>query len=270
MHEQAQRTARLIGGGARLWASSPKLPAWPPSARSPAAGWLLLVLAALSIAGICNLWRSPATAASDDANWVAGTNYIVLVPAQPTAVGPGKIEVTEIFSYACPACNAFHEAVDQLRSSLPSDAALDFVSAGFIPSEDWPTFQRAYYTALELGLMNPRLHDAMFDAVWKTGQLAVVDPQTDRLKEPAPSIQDIAQFFAHETGVSAAKFVAASQSFAVDARIREANQYIEDCGVEETPTIIVNGKYRLNPGTAGGYDQMIELVKYLVAKESGH
>lgn len=206
-------------------------------------------------------------AGSDDAQWVAGTNYIVLSPPQPTAVGPGKVEVTEVFSYACPACNAFYPTVDKLRASLPSYAVLDYVPAGFIPSEDWPVFQRAYYTALQLGLVNPRTHDAMFNAVWKTGELAVVDLQTDRLKKPAPNIQDIARFYAHETHVSAAKFVATSMSFAVDARVREADQYIRDCQVDQTPTIIVNGKYRLNPSTAGGYDQMVALVNYLVARE---
>jgi thiol:disulfide interchange protein DsbA len=38
--------------------------------------------------------------------------------------------------------------------------------------------------------------------------------------------------------------------------------------VDRTPTIIVNGKYRLHVESAGGPDQVIELVKYLVAKES--
>jgi thiol:disulfide interchange protein DsbA len=39
--------------------------------------------------------------------------------------------------------------------------------------------------------------------------------------------------------------------------------------VDRTPTIIVNGKYRLQVESAGGTDQLVELVKYLVAKESG-
>ncbi len=56
-------------------------------------------------------------------------------------------------------------------------------------------------------------------------------------------------------------------SFAVDTRVRQADQYIQDCQVDQTPTIIVNGKYRLTPTTAGGYDQVIALVKYLVARE---
>ncbi len=229
----------------------------------------VVALAVLAVGGLAQ--PSAAAFAADDANWVEGTNYTVLQPAQPTSVGPGKVEVTEVFSYACPACNAFHDTVDKLRASLPSNAVLDFVPAGFIPSEDWPMFQRAYYTAQELRLVNPRMHDAMFDAVWKTGELAVVDPNTDRLRRPAPSIEDAARFYAHETGVSAAKFEAAAMSFAVNVKIREADQYIEDCGVDQTPTIIVNGKYRLTPTTAGGYDQLVALVKWLVAKESaGH
>ena len=39
-------------------------------------------------------------------------------------------------------------------------------------------------------------------------------------------------------------------------------------GIDRTPTIIVNGKYRLYVQSAGGPDEVIELVKWLVAKES--
>jgi thiol:disulfide interchange protein DsbA len=39
--------------------------------------------------------------------------------------------------------------------------------------------------------------------------------------------------------------------------------------VDGTPTIIVNGKYRLHAESAGGTDQLIELVNWLVAMESG-
>jgi thiol:disulfide interchange protein DsbA len=38
--------------------------------------------------------------------------------------------------------------------------------------------------------------------------------------------------------------------------------------VDRTPTIVVNGRYRLYAESAGGEDQLIELVKWLVAKES--
>ena len=35
-----------------------------------------------------------------------------------------------------------------------------------------------------------------------------------------------------------------------------------------TPTFVVNGKYRLNAESAGNYDNVIEVVKFLVAKET--
>ena len=201
------------------------------------------------------------------ADWSAGTNYFVIQPPQPTAVAPGKIEVTEVFSYACPACNHFYPVADRLKAGLPANAELDFIPAGFNPSEDWPMFQRAFYAAQVLGI-DQRTHDAMFDAVWKTGELAVVDAGTNRLKVPAPSIQNAAAFYARVAGIKPEAFVAAANSFGVDTRIRQAEQLIRDYGVASTPTIIVNGKYRLDVQSAGGPEQVVALVKWLVAKES--
>jgi thiol:disulfide interchange protein DsbA len=200
-------------------------------------------------------------------SWDQGRNYYLIDPAQPTTVGPGKIEVTEVFSYACPACNSFYPVVDRLKASLPANAELVFVAAAFRPDEDWPMFQRAYYAAQILGL-DKRTHDAMFDAVWKTGELAISDPRTQRLKVPAPSIQDAAGFYARTAGIKAETFLATANSFGVDTRMRQADQLVKDYRVEGTPTIIVNGKYRLDVQSAGGAEQVIELVKWLVAKES--
>jgi hypothetical protein len=42
----------------------------------------------------------------------------------------------------------------------------------------------------------------MFDAVWKTGQLAIADPTTSRMKNPLPSLEDAAHCYSQLTGVS--------------------------------------------------------------------
>jgi protein dithiol oxidoreductase (disulfide-forming) len=206
-------------------------------------------------------------AAAAATNWGQGTNYFLVVPPQATSVAAGKVEVTEVFSYACPVCAHFYPVVDRLQAALPANAEIDFVAASFRPDEDWPAFQRAYYAAQILGI-DKRTHDAMFDAVWKTGELAVVDPNTQRLRVPVPSIQDIAKFYARVAGVKPETFIATANSFGVDTRMRQADQLVKDYRVEGTPTIIVNGKYRLDTQSAGGPDQLIELVKWLVAKES--
>jgi protein dithiol oxidoreductase (disulfide-forming) len=199
--------------------------------------------------------------------WSEGTQYFLVTPALHTTVPAGKVEVTEIFSYACPHCSEFQPVAKQLRASLPPNAVFTLVPASFNPAEDWPMFQRAYVTADALGIAG-RTHDAIFNAVWKTGELATMDPQTNRPKDPMPSIQDAAKVYNKLTGVPIDKFVAVSQSFAVAVKMKTDDAFLLHGEVDSTPTIIVNGKYRLTTETAGGANQVLQLVKFLVAKES--
>jgi thiol:disulfide interchange protein DsbA len=201
------------------------------------------------------------------ANWSQGTHYFLIQPAQPKTVAENKVEVTEVFSYACPACNRFYPTIDKLRAALPANAELTFIPAAFNPSEDWPMFQRAYYAAQALGV-DKKMHDAVFDAVWKTGELAVIDVSTQRIKSPAPTIEDAARWYAKNAGVKADVFVSTANSFGVDTRIRQADQFIRAAQVEQTPTMIVDGKYRVTVPSAGGDDKLIELVVWLVQQES--
>src|SRR5262245_43810375 len=127
-------------------------------------------------------------------SWVEGTNYYPVVPAQHTNVAPGKIEVAEVFSYGCPYCAQSHPLIEQLRKSLPASAQMVYIPASFNPSEDWPMFQRAACTAQTLGIFD-QTHGKMFDAVWKTGELAISDPKTHALKNPMPTIEDAAKYY---------------------------------------------------------------------------
>jgi thiol:disulfide interchange protein DsbA len=199
--------------------------------------------------------------------WTEGVNYFLIEPARPTNLPPGKVEVTEVFSYACPACNLFQPVMHQLQRSLPANAVLDYVPASFNPSEDWPMFQLAFCTAQFLGVA-AQTHDAMFDAVWTSDELGIVDPATKGLKAHMPTLQDAARFYNARAGVPVDKFLSAAKSFPVDTKVRAADALVVAYGVDSTPTIVVNGKYRLQAGSAGGTDQLIELVKWLVAKES--
>ena len=199
--------------------------------------------------------------------WTEGRNYFLINPPRPTAVGPGKIEVTEVFSYGCPACNVFVPTMHKLKQSLPANVVLDYLPAAFNPSEDWPMFQLAYITAQSLGVAD-QTHDAMFDAVWKTEELAVLERGTERIKSHLPTIEDAARFYQAHAGVPADKFVSTAKSFAVDVKVRSAEAAIQAFGVDRTPTLIVNGKYKVHVQSAGGPDEVIELVKWLVAKET--
>ena len=128
-------------------------------------------------------------------------------------------------------------------------------------------FQLAYITAQTLGVAD-QTHDAMFNAVWQSGELAVIDPATRSIKRPLPAIEDAARFYHAKAGVPADKFLATAKSFAVDVKVRAAEGLTQAYRIDRTPTIVVNGKYRLHTESAGGNDQLVELVKWLVAKES--
>jgi protein dithiol oxidoreductase (disulfide-forming) len=203
------------------------------------------------------------------ATFSEGSDYVLVTPPQQTTVPKGKVEVMEVFSYGCPVCNAFQPVMDKLRHSLPPNAQVVLLPASFNnTAEDWPMFQRAWFAAQFLGIAE-RTHQAMFDAVWKTGELATSDYATNRLKDPQPTLEQAARFYARVAGVDPQKFLAMANSFGVDSKMRAADAQIIAMHVSGTPTLIVNGKYRVTRDWRPSSDQFIELIKYLVDKESG-
>jgi protein dithiol oxidoreductase (disulfide-forming) len=255
-------------------------PAAPASAAKPAPA-ASAPAAASTAAAAASSAAAPAAAAStaqkttpapaepfvDNGKWVEGKNYFTIEPAQPTGI-PDKIVVIEAFSYACPACFQFHSTADQLAQSLPAGAVMTYLPVSFRPDENFPLFQRAYYAAKAMGVAD-KTYDAMFDAIWKSGELASDDLATGRPKPQSawPTIDDVAKFYA-KYGIDPKQFVAVANSFSINTQMKRADDMVKAYGVEATPTIIVNGKYRFTPGDAGGYAQSIELTKWLVAKEA--
>ncbi|HTY93811.1 MAG TPA: thiol:disulfide interchange protein DsbA/DsbL [Steroidobacteraceae bacterium] len=201
--------------------------------------------------------------------WTEGRHFEVISPAQRTTVPAGKVEVMEVFSYGCIACNAFQPAIAALERSLPANAQMVFLPASFNPAEDWPMLQRAYFTAQALGVAS-RTHQGMFDAVWKTGELGISDPATRRLKNPQPSIEAAAKCYEHLAGIRPEVFLATARSFAVDLKMHAADAQIEAMHVPSTPCIVVNGKYRIVMDSLQSQDDLNGLVRYLVDRESRH
>ncbi|WP_284333009.1 thiol:disulfide interchange protein DsbA/DsbL, partial [Dyella flagellata] len=239
----------------------------PAAASTAASASTAAAPAAAATAAAPRKPSAPAEPFVDNGKWVEGKNYFTVEPQQPTG-NPDKIVVTEAFSYACPACNAFHTTVDQLEQGLPSNAVMTYLPVSFRPDENFPLFQRAYYAAKALGVAD-KTQDAMFDAVWKSGELASDDLTTGRPKPQSawPTIDDVAKFYG-KYGVDPKQFVAVANSFSINTQMKRADDMVKAYGVEGTPTIIVNGKYRFTPSDAGGYAQTIELAKWLVAKET--
>jgi thiol:disulfide interchange protein DsbA len=112
-------------------------------------------------------------------------------------------------------------------------------------------------------------NDAMYDAVWKTKELSSMNAAGTGLKPVSalPTIEDIAKVYA-KFGADPQQFAGIANSFAVNIKMKRADDLIKAYGVNSTPTMVINGKYRFDVGNAGGYAQAVELTQWLVAKEA--
>jgi thiol:disulfide interchange protein DsbA len=179
-----------------------------------------------------------------------GHDFEILPTPQPTWAA-GKIEVAEVFSYRCIHCAEFQPKVNAWKKSMPSDVRWEYVPGVFGGS--WDTFARAFFAAQVMGIQ-PKTHDAVFKAVF-------VDQAAG-----TGSAEDIAAMYA-KLGVDKAKFLATMNSFGVTAKLNRAKQFAMRSGVDGTPTLIVNGKYRVSVTPDHGFDGMLSTANWLIAKE---
>ena len=214
---------------------------------------------------LIRLFALATAVAAQSAEWVAGRHYTV-IPTQRTSVPAGKVEVLEVFSYGCPACYSYQSTMARIKAGIPKNAQVAYLPASWHAEENWPVYQLAYLTAQALGVAD-KAHDAMFEAVWRTDELGVIDRSTGRPKRKLPTMEDVARFYERTTGVKAADFVKATKSFGVDLKARQADKQIVDMKIAGTPTIVVAGKYRIENDAIRGLD-IVELVNFLVAKET--
>ncbi|MFK2877726.1 thiol:disulfide interchange protein DsbA/DsbL [Rhodanobacter hydrolyticus] len=248
-------------------ATAPAPASTAPTSAAPAANASTAAPAAAATAAATPA-APPAQPFVDNGQWVEGKDYHRIDPVQPKYVATDKIEVVEVFSYACPACNAFHGTMDQIEKSLPANAVVHYLPSSMRPDENWVVYQRAYFAAEALGV-RAKAHDAFYDATWKTGETATYDLSTGQPKPKAawPTIEDIAKFYA-KFGVDPKEFVAVANSFSINTKMKQADDMQRAYGVNETPNIVVDGKYRVSPHEVGSLQRTIDLVQWLVAKEA--
>lgn len=210
--------------------------------------FLLAGLVAMSACGAHEGHGQAAAGAAPTTDWKEGQHYFAITtPVPPTS---GKVEVSEMFSYACPHCAHFQPYAEQIKAKLPAQATFVYVPVVFNPS--WEPFARAYYAAQSLGVLD-KSHQALFDAL-------------HRDHKPLRTIEDLAGFFG-TLGVDPKNFTSTAQSFVVEGQLTKANGLARSYEIQSTPTLIVNGKYRLDASSAGGQDQAVTLALWLVDKE---
>jgi protein dithiol oxidoreductase (disulfide-forming) len=202
----------------------------------------------------------PADAQLPGGKWKPGTNYDVLTPAQPTNVGPGKVEVVEVFWLACPHCYAFEPYVQAWLKNKPS--YIEFVRVPVMWGPVHRAHARLFYTLQALNRSD--LFEKAFDTIQQKHELLVSTTGND---EESLKLQ---QTWAKDNGISPDDFAKAFNSFSVNSNLQRAEQLTQRYQVQGVPLVVINGKYTTDVAKAGGPQQLISEIDDLAASERRH
>lgn len=183
------------------------------------------------------------------ASWEEGTHYQVLDTPVRTASDSG-VEVAEVFWYGCPHCYTFKPLVESWAEDLPED--VNYVKIPAALGSSWEPHAKAFYALEAMGELD-KVHDALFDAL--AGE-----------RRPLNSGEALADFVSGY-GVDDEEFLKNYNSFGVNAKMQQAQSKIRGARVTGTPTMLVNGKYRVTASMAGSHEATLEVVDYLIEQE---
>ena len=188
--------------------------------------------------------------------WQVGKNYQPIVPAQPTNVGPGKIEVVEVFWYGCGHCFALDPFLESWKANKP--AYIEFVRVPVMWGPAHKSHARFYYTLVALG-RDKDLHVKAFDTIHRANNPLLGNDEESSYKAQLA--------FAKANGIDEKKFADTYRSMWVDTKLRQAEDLTKRYRVEGVPMMVVNGKYSTDVGMAGGQSQLVSLINDLAASE---
>jgi thiol:disulfide interchange protein DsbA len=197
----------------------------------------------------------PAQHQLPDGKWKPGVNYAPVVPSQPTSVPAGKVEVLEVFWYACPHCYDLESYIAAWRKTKP-----DYIEFVRVPVM-WGPLHRAhaqlYYTLKQLGRND--LDAKAFETLHQ---------QQNPLAGNSPDETFARQLqFASDNGIEGEAFRKAYNSFAVNSDLQRAEEITLRYQVEGVPMVVINGKYITDVGKAGSQESLIAEINDLAAGE---
>jgi protein dithiol oxidoreductase (disulfide-forming) len=185
-----------------------------------------------------------------------GIDYEVLQTPQPTFMPKaGKVEVVEVFSYACPHCAHFLPVVEPWKKKLPAD--VNFIYMHSVGQGSWERFARGFYAAENKKLL-ARTHEALFKAVF-----------IEQTVSPNASLDEIAQFYSG-FGFSQKAFLDLMTSPTIEKATKQSMQFTIRTGANSTPTLVIAGKYRVTATPDRGFEGMLKTADFLIAKERGY
>ncbi|MAW32555.1 MAG: disulfide bond formation protein DsbA [Alteromonadaceae bacterium] len=180
-----------------------------------------------------------------------GVHYELIEPAIHTGVSD-RVVVTEFFSYGCGHCYNFEPLLESFDARLPDGVMLQRTPVIWNNNPGMKLLAKTYYAVEVLDVFEP-VHGAVFNAIHR---------QRKRLSSP----EAVKAVFV-ENGVSDSDFDRAFGSFGIDSMVRQAAARTEGARINGTPSLMVNGKYRIDTRQAGSQANMLKIAAFLADKE---
>jgi len=180
-----------------------------------------------------------------------GLHYFLIEGAP--AVSGGEMKLEEAFSYLCTHCYTFEPYAASWVQRKPENVQFRRIPVVF-GRGSWELYARGYVTA---HMMNApaEAHIALMDRIWKE-------------KQVIRNLDELATFYS-QFGLDKEKFISTSRSFAVDGMLRKDQTLVRDYGIRGTPSLVLNGKYRIAGSAAvPSFDVMFDVVDYLIELET--
>lgn len=207
--------------------------------RCRGAGLLLLLL-------VCGLGQ-----ADDGSHGIkVGINYKEIATPQPVTAPAGKVEVIEFLWYDCQTCYVMQPLIEHWLAEHRDTVAYSRLPA--VTGDNMVYFARVFYAAQALGVLE-QATPALFAAI-------------HRYARPLDTDDQLAEFFG-DLGVERARFLSAFRSSATADKVRDAKLMNRRYDVQGAPTLVVAGRYRIDPTMVASPDAMIEELDFLVQRE---
>ena len=188
-------------------------------------------------------------AAAQDGQYVEGKHYVRIDPVVPPLENSeSKHEVVELFWYGCSHCYDFEPYVNKWKDSKSSDVS--FIRVPAIFNARWEQHARAYYSLELMGELD-KAHELLFNGIHEQGR-------------GLHDLDSMARYFA-ANDIDETQFRESFNSFAVETKINRAKQLVRQYQITGVPTIIVDGKFKISASSAGGYQQLVEIIDSLTA-----
>ncbi|TDR80156.1 thiol:disulfide interchange protein DsbA/DsbL [Paludibacterium purpuratum] len=159
-----------------------------------------------------------------------GKDYTRLATPQPVA-NAKKVEVIEFFSYTCIHCYDLDVALSQWVKNKP--AYVDFKRVQIVWGPQFVPFAKLFATMNALNLTE-KLHHPAF--------VAMVDKRINLGDE-----SQLTAWLKSQPGIDVNRFMQTYKSFGISSQASSAQRMTRDYAIQGTPTLVINGKFALQP-----------------------